>query len=252
MLEEEIEFQGLVKCKIGELPDKQEIERCIDRETVGSPEMPVRIACEQEECIEEEICDRSFTKMYRAEESVHKDEIKFETPEINAVEISELPREVKLEMPPEQSESKLVWDMTLVSDVPTPFHAEQEILLPNGTTDLSKTEGEIPIPNRNIIGKSLPKLHTRHRKFLGLKLVKRVYPTRLVKRKIPSMCRPPPRPPDRQNILNDKASKGVLSKNLLCQWRTKLQAPTKLCDIARVPWTRSIWHRTLIYIIFDK
>ena len=34
--------------------------------------MPVRIAYEQEECIEEEICDRSLPKMYRAEESVHK------------------------------------------------------------------------------------------------------------------------------------------------------------------------------------
>ena len=54
MLEEEIEFQGIDKCKIVELPDKQEIERCIDRETVGLPEMPVRIAYEQEECIEEE------------------------------------------------------------------------------------------------------------------------------------------------------------------------------------------------------
>ena len=46
MLEEEIEFQGIDKCKIVELPDKQEIERCIDRETVGLPEMPVRIAYE--------------------------------------------------------------------------------------------------------------------------------------------------------------------------------------------------------------
>ena len=59
---EEIEFQGLVKCKIVELPDKQETER----ETVGLPEMPVKIAYEPEECIEEEICDRSLPKMYRA------------------------------------------------------------------------------------------------------------------------------------------------------------------------------------------
>ena len=77
--------------------------------------------------------------MYRAEESVHKDKIKLETPEINAADISEMPREVKLEMLIEQSESKLVQDVILVSDVPTPFHAEQEILLPNETIDLSKT-----------------------------------------------------------------------------------------------------------------
>ena len=50
--------------------------------------MPVRIAYEKEGCIEEEICDRSLPKMYRTEESVHKDEIKLEIPEINAVEIS--------------------------------------------------------------------------------------------------------------------------------------------------------------------
>ena len=153
MLEEEIKFQGIDKCKIVELPDKQEIERCIDRETVGLPEMPVRIAYEQEEHIEEEICDRSLPKMYRAEERVHEDEIKLEIPKINAVEISDLPREVKLEMPIEQSESKLVQDVTLVSDVPTPFHAEYEILLAKGTVNLSKTEGEILVPNRNILGK---------------------------------------------------------------------------------------------------
>ena len=62
MFEEEIEFQGIDKCKIVELPDKQEIERCIYRETVGLSEMPVRIAYEPEKCIEEEICDRSLPK----------------------------------------------------------------------------------------------------------------------------------------------------------------------------------------------
>ena len=155
MLEEEIEFQGIDKCKIVELPDKQEMERCIDRETVGLPEMPVRIAYEQEEYIEE-IWDRSLPKIYRTEESVHKDEIKLETPEINAVEISEMPREVKLEMPIEHRESKLVQDMFLVSDIPTPFHVEEEILLPNGTINLSETEGEIP--KRNIIGKLISKV----------------------------------------------------------------------------------------------
>ena len=96
-------------------------------------------------------------------------------------------------MPIEQSESKLVQDVTLVSDTATPFHAEHEILLPNvpnETINLSKTEGEIPVPNRPNLGKSIPKFHTRWRKVLGSKFVRRVNPTRLVKRKIPSMCRP--------------------------------------------------------------
>ena len=60
---------------------------------VENPDLLVRFIEEQEtkECIVEEICDRSLPKIYRAEESVHKDKIKLERPKINAVEISELP-----------------------------------------------------------------------------------------------------------------------------------------------------------------
>ena len=36
------------------------------------PEMPVRTACEKEECVEEEICDMSLPKSFKAKESVHK------------------------------------------------------------------------------------------------------------------------------------------------------------------------------------
>ena len=75
-------------------------ERCIDRETVGLPEMPMRIAYEQEECIEEEIYDRSLPKMYQSRRKCYiKMKYSLETPKINAVEISELSTEVKLEMP---------------------------------------------------------------------------------------------------------------------------------------------------------
>ena len=91
MLEEEIEFQDMDKC-IVELPDKQELERCV------SPEISVRIACEQEEFIKEEVCNRllpELPELYRAQESVYKDEVQQETPKINTVEISALPREIK-------------------------------------------------------------------------------------------------------------------------------------------------------------
>ena len=57
---EEIEFQEMDK-GIVELPDKQEI----DREMVVLPEIPVGTAYEQEECIEEEICNLSLPKLYR-------------------------------------------------------------------------------------------------------------------------------------------------------------------------------------------
>ena len=90
MLGEKIELQGIDKHKM--------VEKGIDRETVESPEMSVRIAYEQEECMEEEIYNRSIPKlpkMYRAEKSVHKDGKKLEIPKINAVEIHELPKEIK-------------------------------------------------------------------------------------------------------------------------------------------------------------
>ena len=71
---EEIEFQDIDKCKIVELSDEQEIERC------ASPEMSTRIACEKEECIEEKICNMSLPKSYKVEECVYKNEVKLEIP----------------------------------------------------------------------------------------------------------------------------------------------------------------------------
>ena len=99
MLEkEEIEFQDIDRCEKVELPDKQEIERCT------SPKMSMRIACEQEGFIEEEICNVSLPKLYKVEESVHKNEVKVKMPEINVVEINELHREIQSEMPLENSQ----------------------------------------------------------------------------------------------------------------------------------------------------
>ena len=48
MLEEKTDFRGIDKCKIVELPDKQEI----DREMVVLPGMLVKTSCKQEECVE--------------------------------------------------------------------------------------------------------------------------------------------------------------------------------------------------------
>ena len=214
MLEEEIEFQDMDKCKIVELPDKQGIERC------ASPEMSMRIACDQEECIEEEICNRSLSKLpklYKVERSVHKDEIQLETPKINVLEISALSREIKSEMPLEKSESKLV------QDVDTSVHAE--LSLPSETIDLCKIAPvEVSVASRKILGK-IPKLHTKWKRILESKLVKRAKPTRLVKRKIPSICRPPPKPPDRQNGLDVKISKRMLSKTYTSEKRVGYRPP---------------------------
>ena len=73
----------------------------------------------------------------------------------------------------QQIESKTMQNVSFVSDIPIPLHV---------------------VPSRKILGKSIPKLHIRQRKVLGSKLVRRVNTTRLVKRKIPSICRPPPKP----------------------------------------------------------
>ena len=93
MLEDEIDSQGIDKCKM--------VEKGIDWETVQSPEMTEKIemtqkiAYEQEKCMKEEICNRPLPRLYRAKKRVH--ETKLETPKINAVEISELPRKVKFD-----------------------------------------------------------------------------------------------------------------------------------------------------------
>ena len=65
MSEEEIEFQDIDRCEKVELLDKQDIEECADREKCAtrSLEIPVGMACEQEECIEEETCDRTLPKL---------------------------------------------------------------------------------------------------------------------------------------------------------------------------------------------
>ena len=103
MLEENIDFQERDNCKNVELPDKQEIPK----EMVVWPNMPVETFYEQEECVEMKTCDVSLSKLFKAKESVHTDEIELEMPKINEVEVRELPREIKLEIPIEQERSNL-------------------------------------------------------------------------------------------------------------------------------------------------
>ena len=145
--------------------------------------------------MKEHISDIILPEMCSADRKTHTDELKLETPKINAVEINDMPSDIKLEMPIKQSESKLMQDMTLVSDIPTQFHnyvqpaIEQEITLPDRNTTQPMTEWEISVPNITTLGKSIPKLHTRWRKILGSKLVRRVIPTN-----IKSIGRPPSKP----------------------------------------------------------
>ena len=58
-------------------------------------------------------------------------------------------------------------------------------------------------------------------------MVRRVKPTKKVKTKIPSICRPPPKPPDRQNRLNVKVSEKILSQMHAKEDRVNYMAPSK-------------------------
>ena len=89
---EEMETQEMEEYFV-ELSDKQEI----DKEMVVLPNMPEKTSCEQEESVEMKTCDMYLPNWFKAKESVHADEKVLEVPEINKVEIKELPREMKLE-----------------------------------------------------------------------------------------------------------------------------------------------------------
>ena len=161
--------------------------------------------------------------------------------------IIEEPSESKLETPIiketsiVQNESNLIQDIALISDITTPFHNHaqpmtgqeislpdrtiaqpmtgqeislpdrtiaqpvtgQEISLPTRTIDQPMTEWEISVPNRTILGKL--KTHTKWRKILGSKLVRRVMPTNTN-----AICRPPSKPPDKQNSLKGEISERTL------------------------------------------
>ena len=117
------------------------------------PYMSVETSYQQEICVEMKTCDMSLPELFKANESVHTNEVELEIPKINEVEVKELPREikklpreVKLEMPVEQDKSNL---------------------------------------------------HSKWKKVLGSKVIRRANPTKLVKREV---CIPPLKPPYILNI----------------------------------------------------
>ena len=213
-------------CKI----DYQSIDK---GETTELQDVPIQVAIEQEieECIEKVVSEMTLPEMFSTDVKIHTDELKLEMPKINAVEICKMPSETKSEMPileeprePKlemfiiketgivQSESKLIQDMVLISDVPTQFHNHahpmtgQEISLPYRAIAQPMTKWEFSVSNKTTLGRLSPKIHTRKRKILGSKLVRCVFPTKSVRRIIPSntnsICRPPSKSPDKQNSLD--------------------------------------------------
>ena len=159
MLEEDIDFQERDNCKNVELPNKQEV----DREMVAWPDMSVETSYEQEEWVEMKACNMSLPELFKAKENVHINEVELEMPKINEVEVKELPREVKLEIPIEQNKSNL---------------------------------------------------HTKWKKVLGSKVIRRANATKLVKREV---CRAPPKPPYILNINGEVI--GILEEDVVPKTR---------------------------------
>ena len=71
------------------------------------PDMSVETSCEQEECVEMKTYNVSLPKLFKAKESVHTNKIEVEMPKINEVEVRQLPRDIKLEIPIEQDKLNL-------------------------------------------------------------------------------------------------------------------------------------------------
>ena len=99
--EEETKSRGMDRCEIIDLP-----EECIASESVEMPDLTVTLAQEQEieEYIAEEIVnERNLPEIGNTEVN----ESKLARPRVNVVEICEIPREIKFELPINVSQPKI-------------------------------------------------------------------------------------------------------------------------------------------------
>ena len=85
---------------------------------------------------EEVVSDITLSEVYRADEKIHTD-VKLETPIIKAEKRCIV-----------QDESKLVQDMTLICDTPTPLQTNAQAQ--------PMTERKVSLPDGTIIGKLTP------------------------------------------------------------------------------------------------
>ena len=105
----------------------------------------------------------TLPKVYRVDTEIHTD-IQLETPMIKLEEKFVT-----------QSEPKLVWDMALIHDTPTPPQ----------TTAQPMTELKVLLPDRALQGKLIPITHASWRGSLGSESVRKETPTYT-----DSICRP--------------------------------------------------------------
>ena len=103
----------------------------------------------------------TLPEVYRVDMEIHTD-IQLETPMIKSEE---------------KCESKLVWDMALLYDTPTPLQTNAQAQ--------PMTEQKVSSPDRTIIGKLIPITPASRRETLKCELVRKETPTYT-----DSICRP--------------------------------------------------------------
>ena len=122
-------------------------------------------------------------EVYRVDEKIHTD-LKLETPIIKAEEKCIV-----------QDELKLVQDMTLICDTPTPLQINVQA---------QPTTEQKVLPERALQSKIFPVMHAGRRETSGSESFRKEIPTYT-----DSICRPPSKPPDNQNNVEGEIGKKI-------------------------------------------
>ena len=173
-------------------------------ETIELQDVPIQVVIEQEiaECIQEAVVSNvTLPEAYRVDEKIHTD-IKLEISIIKSEEPCVMQSKLKLEIPIMkaeercivQDEPKLVQDMALICDTPTTIQTIAEPMI----------EQQISSLDRALQGKLIPIKHASRRETLTSESVRKEIPTYT-----DSICRPPSKPPDKQNSLEGEISKEI-------------------------------------------
>ena len=134
---------------------------------------------------EEVVSDMTLPEIYTVDESIHTD-VQLEIPIIKSEEGHIV-----------QDEPKLVQDRTLICDTPNPLQTNAQAQ--------HMTEQKVSLPDRTNIGKTIPTTYVSRRESLRSEVVRKEIPIY-----IDSICRPPSKPPDKQNSLESEISKKIL------------------------------------------
>ena len=204
--EEEIDSQATDECKTEKLQD-----------------MPIEVGNEQEieEYIEEVVSDMTIPEKYRVDEKIHTD-VQLEIPIIKSEEGHIV-----------QDEPKLVQDRTLMCAIINPFQTNAQAQL--------MTEQKISLSDRAVIGRLIPITPAGRRETLRSESLRKKNSTY-----IDSICRPPSKPPDKQNSLE-----GEISKKIVPYTNLIYRAPPKPPNTQNIKGKRKLIFRKKPYMKSD-